>query len=78
MKFLSILNPLLMFIKDSEFSGVMLVGRTVVTTKKYYDDNLSKKSPNEIARSVQQALNLIIKKCNDGIAISNKMITKSI
>lgn len=66
-RWLSMLNPLLIFINNEETTGIIPTGNGYIRTYKVYDDNMSKKAKNEMQVQIQQALNLHIKRCNEYI-----------
>ena len=73
LKYLSYINPILLFINSEEVTGATVIANNVVLLTKEYYDSYSKKSANRVHEKVQTALNLYIKRINDHITnIKNK------
>lgn len=73
LKYLSYINPILLFINSEEVTGATVIANNVVLLTKEYYDSYSKKSANRVHEKVQTALNLYIKRIDDHITnIKNK------
>lgn len=75
-KFFAHLNPLLALINNEETTGMIYTGNGWIRTYTVYSDSMSKKAPNQVAREVQEALNLMKKRCNDGISRAQQKLRK--